>query len=931
MFLFDNGRFYPMSRGASARSALARRAIARKLIAVSAAFIVLIGCGGGGGGAPAANTGGDMTMMPGDDMTGGGDPLTFSATTGADTFTITTDLTGTPTDPLTNVIDGAGGTDEFQLNTGAVVRDITFSSNAPTGGRVHLQNIETITLNGGTVNGDIDASAATAGMTFNLISGRIAGVLDDITGSGQDDVFIVSGEITGNNPALDIRGDVEGGGGRDEVRLVSGGMVRDIRFNFGAAGDLTLRDIDVITIDGGTVNRDINAFFARAGVTFNLISGSVGRNVRGSNDDDMFNLDGGTVGGNVDGGAGNDTFIIGSGITISGMIDGRSGEDTLRLATGFTPDSVNLDNGVLTLTLTGGGSLSFALASIEDIDITGLIRGGDMMPGPGPGPGPSPTPLTFTATTGADTFAITTDLTGSPTLSLESVIDGLGGQDVLQLNAGAVVASVAFSNTPPTGGSGVVHLQNIETITINGGTVTGTIDASASTGTTGITFNLISGRIGGFRDAITGSGRDDVFIVSGDLTGNNPALDIRGDVQGGGGRDEVQLVSGGIARRIDFSGSGDIVLQDIEVITIDGGRVNGDIDAFFADAGVTFNLISGSVGSNVEGGGDNDTFIIGSGITISGRIDGRGGEDTLRLATGFTPTSANLFNNVLTLAFDGGSLTLTLFRIETINVGSLALTELDILTFPGTADADIFAITTDTNSPTRPLITIINGLEGADELQLNTGAVVTSISFNTAAPTGGAVHLQNVETITLDGGSVNGNITGPATATRFNLTRGTITDNVLGGGGVDTFVIGSGITIGGTIDGGGGSDTLSLASGFTPTLANLFGGVLTLGLAGGGGLSFSLASIETINVGSLDLTTLNILTFTVTTGADTFVIETNLTGGSPTQRLITVINGLGGTDELQINTGAVVASVSFNAAPPTGGGRCICKMLKPFG
>ena len=146
-----------------------------------------------------------------------------------------------------------------------------------------------------------------------------------------------------------------------------------------------------------------------------------------------------------------------------------------------------------------------------------------------------------------DVFTITGNATDG-TLTINGVINGAGGDDVFVLNAGATVASIAFSSDTPTGG--VVNLQSIETITLDGGTVEGAIDASAATGTTGVTFNLMSGTVGStdtpdFCDdcfAITGSGQNDVFILSGDTTdadddtaGVQAALVINGLVQGGGG------------------------------------------------------------------------------------------------------------------------------------------------------------------------------------------------------------------------------------------------------------------------------------------------------------------------------------------------------------------------------------------------------------
>ena len=56
--------------------------------------------------------------------------------------------------------------------------------------------------------------------------------------------------------------------------------------------------------------------------------------------------------------------------------------------------------------------------------------------------------------------------------------------------------------------------------------------SGVSEGVTGVTFNLVSGGAGS--GDITGSGFNDLFIISGNITGDNPALDINGLIQGGG-------------------------------------------------------------------------------------------------------------------------------------------------------------------------------------------------------------------------------------------------------------------------------------------------------------------------------------------------------------------------------------------------------------
>ena len=667
----------------------------------------------------------------------------------SNTFILATDITGdNPALRLGGAFINTGASGEFQLNSGGVADRIDFT-NTPLGGRIGLQNIDTITIDGGTVNDAINASAATAGVTFNLLSGTIE---TNVVGSDADDTFIIGSGIT-------VSGRINGRDGTaDEVRLIAGAVVASVAFanTPPTGGAVHLQDIETITLDGGRVNGTIDASGATAGVTFNLLSGTIETNVVGSDEDD--------------------TFIIGSGITIGGTIDGGGGTNTLSLATGVILTTANLFNEtLLTLGLPGGGSIEFTLASIAPFTFPGFTLT-TVAP-----------PLTFpAATAGADTFSISTDITDSTDPNqrpLESVIDGLGGDDVFELNTGAVVASVAFSSDNPTGGP--VHLQNIETITLNGGTVNG---------------------------GITGSGLDDTFIIAGDITPGSPNLLINGVIDGGTGTDELQLNTGAVVASIAFmntaptADSGELHLQNIETITMGGGTVMGAItgpaaaatynvmsgtvgtpaiaddpvtistdESMAATGNITggaaadiFNLLGGTINGDVNGGGGADSFVISAGITIGGMIDGGAGMDTLSLAMGFTPDDMVLFNGAtdspsLVLAFSGSIIELSLASIETLP-NDLAMGT--SLTFTPTAGADAFAINTDLiSSLTLRLLSVINGdtassgtADTEDELQLNAGAVVASVTFSSTPPRGGAVHLQNIETITLNGGMVNGMI-----------------------------------------------------------------------------------------------------------------------------------------------------------------------------
>ena len=294
----------------------------------------------------------------------------------SNTFILRTDITGDdPALRLGGAFINTGASGEFRIETGGVAGRIDFTP-TPAVGSIGLQNIDTITIDGGTVNGAINASGARAGVTFNLVSG-VAGNTD-ITGSGRDDIFIIVGSIIGATPDLDINGLVQGGGGnRDEVRLGADGVVRFLAFDRFFSGDLSLRDVEIITLNGGRVDGRIDVRGAPAGVIFNLLSGQIGNRgpafppgfVTGSTFDDIF-----IIGPNIvlNGGIfSGPTFPRGLASPI-GVIDGGDGMDILRLARNFNVDEAIFLGQVLTLTFSGR-RIQFTLINVEDIDIAGLI------------------------------------------------------------------------------------------------------------------------------------------------------------------------------------------------------------------------------------------------------------------------------------------------------------------------------------------------------------------------------------------------------------------------------------------------------------------------------------------------------------------------------------------------------------------------------
>ena len=548
---------------------------------------------------------------------------------------------------------------------------------------------EVFTLSGGAVGVSIVYGALTTEATYTLMSD---GTVPSITSGFTSNTFVIAADIT--DPALTLGGALSNTGDSGEFRIDSDGVVASVAFSPDAPTDgaVHLQNINTITIDGGTANGAIDASTATAAVTFNLTSGLIRGGVTGT---DMV-----------------DNFVIGVGITGGGMLDGGLGADTLSFAAEFT--TANLFDNALTLGLDDGSSIEFTLANIAMADI--VIRDDLTLTR-------TALPLTFlpAAGAGADTFAISSDITDGTQRQLDIVIDGLDGTDEFQLNTGAVVASISFSDQAPTGPTaGEVHLQNIETIRLNGGMVTGDV-----TGSAGDETFIIAGDMATDTDADT-NGVQAALAIGGVINGAVPGTTDDGttlDVnEAAGGSDELRLDTGAVVASIAFSSTGStdgaVNLQNIETITLNGGTVTGAIDASAATAAVTFNLTSGTITTGgVTGTSMVDSFVIGADITVGGTLDGGLGADTLSLATGFTPDLANFFGGILTLTFSDGSLELTLanIAIADIDVGSLTITELNILTFTRATGADnTFAITTDItgDSPTRPLITPIDGLGG---------------------------------------------------------------------------------------------------------------------------------------------------------------------------------------------------------------------------
>ena len=952
----------------------------RALVSAFMLSAVLAGCGNGGGdGLPGTtfrsgnitadspeltaltadpNTAANRVNIAGNivDVVDDGDDATTD--TPALSFTVSINAGGNPAAPTdddtTADVDESEETDAEELArfdslwivSGGVVNNILDSADAPTpadqtAGNLHIQNFEVITIDGGTVNGDVDTSAATAAVTFDLRSGIVGpttGATADtiaITGSGQDDVFIIAGDRTGDSPTLDINGAINGAVGTDEVQFNAGAIVSIVDFGgFDPSGaGVILRNVETITLNGGTINTRIDASQAPAGadnvtgITFNLRSGTIGSNLDtdgvggslrndifnlgsgitidgvlvGNDGADIFNLEGGTITGGVRGGGGVDSFVIGAGITISGTIDGGADADTLSLATGFTPTAANLFGGVLTLTLNGGGSLALTLANIatENIDVGTLTL--TTMRLPGGGDPMTPTTLTFTGTAEADTFAITTDITDPTQRQLESVIDGLDGADVLELNTGAVVRNIAFSSNAPTGGD--VHLQSVETITLNGGRVTGNITGPA----TATTFNLMSGTVGG---NITGGAGVDTFTLSGGT--------VTGDVLGGAGND-LFSVTGAVEADLAGDGGDDSFTLDAALTgSIAGGgdddwiRLNPGASVsgmISGDGGAdTFMLTGGTVGGNIDGGAGNDMFTW-SGGTVTGYIDGGTGADTfrantavnVRVTTDDTDTTANAIRlrNVENITLSGANDTLILLSGSV--TGNIAM---------GGGNDEL----TVTDGVTYGATVIIGGVGGIDRFVWGTGLTTSGVThvigptFEFAGRDPGPDETHdgtntvprpiNFEVFVLDGGTIGG-YTGWEFVDRLELLSGSVTGNIAMGDGDDQLTVTGGVSFTGTIDGGADTDRFVWGAGLTTTGVTATSTTFTFAGTNHGGTGNTVPDPTNFEVFVIDGGTIG--TFTGGSGSDTL----ELLSGMVTMNISTA----GGNDTITLSGGTMTGNV----------------------
>ena len=658
---------------------------------------------------------------------------------------------------FSGTINGGAGTDSVDLSAelGSVNVDLSASA---------FLNIESFTGN----NSNSTLTGANTANTWTITGANIGTVnsvsfsgFNNLLGNNQTDQFFVTGGS--------VSGSIAGGAGSDVLTAddvantwtilgADQGSVTNIA-DFSQIENITGNNqLDAFVfgngtsisgiVDGGAGN-DSADFAAEAGSISIALGASAFTNIElfiGNNIDstligpvssNLWNITGnndGTVGtvsftnfNNLLGNVSSDDFQFQDGSTITGLVDGGAGLDTVDLS---------LESGVVNVVL---GSTGFAnIETFTGNNLTSTLTGDNVV----------------------NTWVVTGVNTGS-------------------------VGSVNFN-----GFNNLVGNANIDDFSLNGGSITGSVDGAAGTDSisadnTSNTWTIASADAGSVTgissfaniENLAGSSGTDNFVFA-------DGSSISGSVDGGAGTDAVnQAAQSGIVN-ITLGGSG---YSNIENFTGNGTNstlTGEDIVNTWSING----LDTGTVGpvsftdfSNLQGGTNNDSFVINSG-SLSGQINGGAGNDLIQ--------ANNIANTWNITGTDVGDVT---------GVGSFA----GIETLVGNASTDAFVFADGSS-----FSGLMDGAGGTDTVDYSsqTGAVIASLASG---------QYQNIESFI--GNNVNSTLVGDNVTNNWFITAtnaGTVNginfssfNNVTGNTSVDTFTLSTG-SITGTIDGGTGNDTL---------------------------------------------------------------------------------------------------------------------------
>ncbi len=496
----------------------------------------------------------------------------------------------------TNVLTGGTGNDTYVVGTGDTVTE------AASAGTDTVQSALTYTLGANLENLTLTGIADING-TGNTLNNSLTGnagnnVLDGGTGSDT------MGGGTGNDTyVVNATGDVTTENANEGADTVLSAVTRTLGANF---ENLTLTGTTAINGTGNTLD--------------NVLTGNSAANV-------------------LAGGAGNDTYVVGTGDTVTEAAG--AGTDTVQSAVTFTIGT-NVEN----LTLTGttaingtGNALNNILIGNSGANTLSGGTGADAMTG---GAGNDTYVVDNVGDTVTENLNEGTDLLQSAvTYTLAANVENLTLTGTTAINGtGNTLDNVLTGNSAAnilTGGAG-----NDTYVVTTGDTVTEAVSAGTDTVQSGVTWTLganLENLILTGTTAINGTGN----TLDNVLTGNSAANVLAG----GTGNDTYVVGTGDTVTEAASAGTDTVqsaitwtLGANLENLTLTGTTaING--------TGNTLdNTLAGNSAANVlTGGTGNDTYVVGTGDTVTEAASA--GTDTVQSVLTYS-LGANLENLTLT-------------------------------------------------------------------------------------------------------------------------------------------------------------------------------------------------------------------------------------------------------------------------------------------
>ncbi len=874
---------------------------------------------------------------------------TFTLTTGTDTVngtesndTINAALGGTNSNVMTysasDSLDGKGGTDTLYVEADGNVNLALVKSIENV--RINTSAASTVTLPTDKLTTSLENISSTANVTFNSVTNGATKLALTGTGANTTTLTYASDALKSsadnlsvslnsvNDTTLAISGATATTNALETITLTAQSDA-NVNLTITGAGTTEIKvagagDTDLSVTGASVVLKSIDASAATGGLTVGTVAGVTDLSITGGAGDDNITGSGNnatvmggagadtiTAGGNndvIDAGAGDDIVYTGGGLNEFDSVAGGAGTDTLALTSSITHSTTS------TATQAGTRISGFEVLGADgvavSVDVTGMTANN-----------------TITGVEVANSGSLT--VSKDTTISSINFVDAgtariaSAGKQTVQVGEASDVANVSAtlgtaateltinSNALSTGtarnsltvqsATGTANatvtkmtLAGANPLTVSGGTVVATIDASGvtanpasgyavsvdvSASTKAVTFTPGAGAVsvttGSGADAVTGTAGNDNFstgsgadTVTGGAGNDTASLGAGADVFTGGTGNDTVSDAGADADSLDM-GDG-----DDRVTTAGAGA-----DTLLGGAGNDY-LDGGADDDRIDGGAGNDTLIDGAGNDV---VLGGDGNDTITISTGTDSVDAGAGN-------------------DTISITGLSAGD----TIDGGAGTDSLSVTNSSTSAIAPNVTGIESMtiSTSDNLTLDLAGLTdtTLKAFTVSATDAATVKITSVlsgttvtisDDLTPDDESTtdtdnNGNI--------GNVTLDTVADGTL------------------TVDVSADTDGQTTSSGLGNTATEL--GALTLTDAASVTLKSSggaqLGSVNnTINGVALDDADTTSLTVTA---ADYSGLQTGNVTNSSALESVTVTAGLGTSSVGTIADAEALESISATAS-----------------